>query len=416
MHLADETDAAEEEELSTDDVAIIFGFLSYQDIMRARVCTTWRDAAKKTIVPPSEFVVESEKSYNAMRVMATSLPNLQQISISPFNKGGKRRRISGHGHKFIDGEDADGWTAAKTATWTTFDINIISNFRKLRSLKIEDAVSLNGRYPVLFNFAFLQTLTISRYSYFSSSMKWDLNMLVGCPSLKVLQCDVDGNLTGNLKSLRVLKDTLEEVLVRCGSIRGNFIDLADFPRLKVLHLDGTNVTGDIRDIHGHDFPTLESLKLPMFVHGGVKYKFQLISDVPSFMHAIHLLLQRTPMLTLFRKYILSNHINWSLSADSPDWYEYDGDEWDGSPNPPLRLRFIQAGSRLGWSWCTRFYANVESCEINWLDPEPSRDSDEYEIYIEELQRIERDIDFVLYRGYHQPPSEEEYRRILEQID
>ena len=31
---------------------------------------------------------------------------------------------------------------------------------------------------------------------------------------------------------------------------------------------------------------------------------------------------------------------------------------------------------------------------------------------EELQRIERDIDFVLYRGYHQPPSEEEYRRIV----
>jgi len=87
MHLAD---AAEEEELSTDDVAIIFGFLSYQDIMRARVCTTWRDAAKKTLVPPSEFVVESERSYNAMRVMATSLPNLQQISISPFNKGGKK--------------------------------------------------------------------------------------------------------------------------------------------------------------------------------------------------------------------------------------------------------------------------------------------------------------------------------------
>eukprot|EP00984_Skeletonema_dohrnii_P037381 scaffold39397_cov233-Skeletonema_dohrnii-CCMP3373.AAC.3 len=48
MQLADETAA---EEVSADEVAIILGFLSHADIMRARGCKTWRDAAKKTLVP-----------------------------------------------------------------------------------------------------------------------------------------------------------------------------------------------------------------------------------------------------------------------------------------------------------------------------------------------------------------------------
>eukprot|EP00985_Skeletonema_marinoi_P006902 scaffold3013_cov112-Skeletonema_marinoi.AAC.8 len=82
MHLAiDETD----EELSSDEVAIIFSFLQPNDIMPARICTTWRDAAKKTLVPPvdpSDLPVEihDSKSYNAIRVMSTALPNLEQLT------------------------------------------------------------------------------------------------------------------------------------------------------------------------------------------------------------------------------------------------------------------------------------------------------------------------------------------------
>ena len=47
MHL----DVEAAKELSTDEVAIIFSFLRRQDIMRARVCRAWRQAAKKTIIP-----------------------------------------------------------------------------------------------------------------------------------------------------------------------------------------------------------------------------------------------------------------------------------------------------------------------------------------------------------------------------
>eukprot|EP00984_Skeletonema_dohrnii_P032404 scaffold26504_cov228-Skeletonema_dohrnii-CCMP3373.AAC.11 len=434
--------AAEDEEnadeVSSDEVAIIFGFLSHVDIMRARrVCTTWRDAAKKTIVPSTKFVVGSERSYNAMRVMSTALPNLQQIALydlSPPNK-------------YSDGEDPDDRRARRAANDTPFDIDIISNFRRLQSLTICDVQSrfgftrvntaisyfkrsriwgidnssLNGRYPVFFNFPLLQKLAI----YNCGHLKWDLEMLEGLPSLKEIDCCDNPHLTGNVGSLRVLIDTLEKVeFDYCPKIRGDLMDLANFPRLKVLHLGRNKVTGDIRDIRGHDFPVLESLDLPYNVHGGVCHTFQLMSDVPSFMHAIHLLLQRNPKL--FKEDLLQRAFCWSLSEDSPDWYDsqvspfqrvfdmlevLSGGEIESfestQPDPPFRLQLIQAGSRRGWSWCTSH--GEHSCEINWLDLEPSSESSGHEAYIEELQRIDRRIDF--YRGYYDPPTDEEYRRL-----
>eukprot|EP00985_Skeletonema_marinoi_P008252 scaffold3700_cov84-Skeletonema_marinoi.AAC.11 len=68
LGLTDDTVEETDEELSTDEVAIIFSFLSPEDIIQRfrRVCTTWRDAAKMT-VPSSKFVVRSERSYNAMK-------------------------------------------------------------------------------------------------------------------------------------------------------------------------------------------------------------------------------------------------------------------------------------------------------------------------------------------------------------
>jgi len=79
------------------------------------------------------------------------------------------------------------------------------------------------------------------------------------------------------------------------------MDLADFPRLEELDLRCTNVTGDLRDIIGEDdFPVLESLYLPDTFSRGIDYDFQRISDVPSFMHTIHLVLQRHQQPTPFK--------------------------------------------------------------------------------------------------------------------
>ena len=91
MHFANATVA----DLSVDEVAIVFGYLLPKDIMCARVCTTWREAAKKTLVPLCDFVVKDMRSYIAMRVMTTVLPNLQQLMIANL----------GDEHKYVAGED-----------------------------------------------------------------------------------------------------------------------------------------------------------------------------------------------------------------------------------------------------------------------------------------------------------------------
>mmetsp|Transcript_22982 Transcript_22982/g.39287 ORF Transcript_22982/g.39287 Transcript_22982/m.39287 type:complete len:143 (-) Transcript_22982:176-604(-) len=123
MHRAsDETD----EELSSDEVAIIFSFLQPNDIMHARVCTTWRDAAKKTLVPPVDpfdlpVEIHDARSYNAIRVMSTALPNLEQLAVSKL----------GSGHVYSDGEEPEEWDIDHI-NYIIHDINIISSFRKLR--------------------------------------------------------------------------------------------------------------------------------------------------------------------------------------------------------------------------------------------------------------------------------------------
>lgn len=68
------------------------------------------------------------------------------------------------------------------------------------------------------------------------------------PLLKESHCNGNRYLTGNTRSLRVLKDKLEKVvIVNCGGalsfwngpgvgVGGNLMDLADFSHLKVLNL------------------------------------------------------------------------------------------------------------------------------------------------------------------------------------
>ena len=50
--------------------------------------------------------------------------------------------------------------------------------------------------------------------------------------------------------------------------------------------------------------------------------------------------------------------------------------------------------------------------MNWLGPEPSRDSDEYKQYKKELLEIEQRVD--AFEGfYEEPPTEGEYWSIIQ---
>ncbi len=363
MHL-DET----AEKPSVDEIAIIFGFLPPKEIMRARVCTTWRDAAKKALVPMTPFVV-SVRSYNALRAMSTALPNLQQLSL-----------------------DGDG-TESPGAT-TTDVIEIFSNFTKLRKLTISCRMTFFCDFD-------------------DSRIGLSLEMFGRLPLLNELHCVGMKSLEGSLCDLLCLTDTLQKLrLKQCDNVRGSYMDLARFPQLKELDLYETAVTGDIRDIGEHDFPALERLSLPKTVHGGRRYEFQQVDDVPAFMHTIHHLLQRSS--TMFKDYELLRAFDWQLSRDSPDWYDDDDDDdsvWY-TPSPPLHFRFLSIGSRLGWSWCT--VGRTHCCEINWLDPLPPNRSHGYESYIEKLQLGVWRVDF--FRGYYNPPTEMEFRNLSAERD
>jgi hypothetical protein len=421
-----------------DIIEIILGFLHPMKIMLLRrVCMAWKEAARNTIVPPTDWIpplksyfhVYSVQRYNAMRVMTRALPNLQEIRIGECilqQIYGRQIYFNGLGrwHKYNDGEDPNEDEAAITAHYSTHDIEIISNFSKLRVLDISNA-GLNGRYPFLFNsFPLLQKLTIrSERKY--DHLKWDLEMLAGLPLLKELYCWQNRSLTGSVNSLRILKDTLKKVhIIHCSLVEGNFMDLADFPHLKELNLLRTAVTGDIRDISGNDFLTLEMLTLPHGVYGGVGYEFRRISDASDVVRAVYAFNKQRPALNVnywdgSYSYILPEEFEeaytlpfgWfgGLSEDSPDRYE----AWDEyGDKAPFCIRFVEAGSRIGYRWqCYREDSDTNPCEVNWLDPEPDRESSEYEEYIKRLRQIESRV--TTYRGYHQPPTEEEYHRLVD---
>jgi len=165
-------------------------------------------------------------------------------------------------------------------------------------------------------------------------------------------------------------------------------------------LISTAVRGDIRNVGEGDFPALESLSLPEGVYGGRGHALLRISDAPEVISTLHSIRKQRPTLLL---------TDWfgELSEDSPDWYYVD-DDFDYNA-APFCIVFVQAGPRIGYRW-ESYRNDVHSpCEVNWLDPEPGRESNDYEKYIKALQEIEGQLD--IYRGFHQPPTEEEYYRL-----
>jgi len=190
--------------LGVDELANVFAFLpTVEEIMRSRcINKKMREAVRKTIVPLIDVRVDSGRKYNAMNVMTTEMPNLQQITL--YDDLNPVR-----GHKYSDGEDPDEDYANRTTDCTTYDIGIISNFNKLKILTIDGIIGLNGRYPALFNFPLLQRLSIK----YSAYLKFDLDMLAGLPILRELDCCYNRYMTGNINSLRLLKDTLEKVII-----------------------------------------------------------------------------------------------------------------------------------------------------------------------------------------------------------
>jgi hypothetical protein len=390
-------------QLSIDELANILGFFGPMEIMCfRRVCNNWKDAARITTVPMTPFVVglgfrvSTLEKYQLMCEMTRALPNLQQIELDSL----------GIGHKYVDGDDANEEELGRSADYITYEIELISNFRRLKDLELRSA-TLNGRYPFLFNFPCLEKLVVSEVEY----LNWDFTMLEGLPNLKELIL-VTIPVKANIRDLRVVKDTLELLHVHnCPGVEGNFMDLADFPNLielNIVHLPNhvTPISGDIRDIGENDFPAIERLLLPPTVYGGDRFEFRQIEDVHSVMETACRLID-----VLVSPFI--GHFIWRLSSASSDWY---GNV--RKPAPPFLILLVKAGPRVGYRWCSPAYGfavGSSPCEINWMpwSPEPDRESSDYETYIQELQELEKEKD--LFKGFYQPPTQEEYDRLIEAL-
>ena len=121
-----------------DDLLVnILEFLPIKEIMcNRRVSKKWGEAIKKA-VPHGDFSVNSVEKYDVMGVMTIALPNLQQIKLGGFH-GIERKYSDGEGPDPDWDPNNDEW-GTRTANCTTHDIEIMSNFNKLRILNIWDA-------------------------------------------------------------------------------------------------------------------------------------------------------------------------------------------------------------------------------------------------------------------------------------
>ena len=339
-----------------------------------RVCKKTIDAAKETAVPLGEsnvrddyFKLDSIGKYNALLVMAETLPGLRQISINSQSYDSLYKNKDGK-FKYNDGKNPDAKEVTRTADYITLDIvDALSKYPNLHALNI-DRAPFNGQYPSLFSFSRLEKLSI-----ICSKIKFDLEMLAQLPSLKDFQSEF--GVTGSLKSLSVCKNTLETIVIGDGDvpISGNFMELANFPRLKKLDLwRAKEISGNLCDIdvdNENHFPVLESLRLPSQIKGGRWYEVMRVADAKQLIKDLTPLRRKRPELFQDDD-AFPLPLYWKLSQTSPDVVNPNPDAWDfGDQYRTFGFYFVQDGSCLGWRWEEKYdYTPDHPFEVHWLDP------------------------------------------------
>ena len=381
--------------LDIDILIHIFEFLEWREILLSRVCREWREIAKKTLVPynhknHTQLLIWDSKSALDMDWISKAIPKIQVIQFqdrdfAPYVADG----INPYPTPMSLDEQYEHWFYDDQPPSPPVDISPIANFHHLVHLSIQ--TYMNGSYPFLFEFPQLQSLQLKH----PGNLQWDLSMLKGLPKLQTLHCIKNSKLTGNLKSIRVLRNSLVNLcLSNCQEVKGILADLKDFPKLEKLNLEDTKVTGDIRNIGPQDFISMEEMDLGHNVYGGKS--FFSIREAPEIMLGWYRLKKRRPKVLDGRQI--------SLSQNSSEWYELHN--FVHKRKMPTDVEFVKAGCRLGWRWTNGYPGG--SCEIHWLDPEPHPSEDGYGEYIRAVAKIQNNIDF--FHGFLVPPTEEEYRR------
>eukprot|EP00984_Skeletonema_dohrnii_P010280 scaffold3999_cov138-Skeletonema_dohrnii-CCMP3373.AAC.15 len=191
--------------------------------------------------------------------------------------------------------------------------------------------------------------------------------------------------------------------------------LSDFPKLEWLILSGSSsVSGDVRNLRVHHFLNLRDISLPSSVYGA--RIIENIADAYEIVASLSPLQRRQPSL-------FQGH-RWLLSENSPDFYPSIPDY-----AAPLTVEFVTEGNRLGWRWSSggkgaRAYPPFEGgfwivhCETNWIHyPDSNNDDEPFSSIVDccssHLRYGEVGAPLVPFRGFYEPPSEEQYRNAIQ---
>ncbi|EJK72664.1 hypothetical protein THAOC_05781, partial [Thalassiosira oceanica] len=324
---------------------------------------------------------------------------LQQIFLTDFHgepsggwawcELGKVLQYSRVDLKYEDGDEPDE-LSIQTKGYEALDVSIITSFRNLRSLVIEQA-PLNGMYRQnLFGIKSLLSLDIKH----CESLKFDLASLAeGMPNLENLVLESNPRAFGDLSVLACLSGTLRELTLKdCDEITtGDFMFLRTFPNLEVLNLSHCKVIGDVELLAVTDFPNAKQLHMPKVLAS--------FAQSTRILHVLAGLAKRhtSPCITTVQ-----------LSEQSSDFYGIAEERgYKIGHVPPFTLEIVKAGPRVGWRWTNTEKYEKHSCDLIWLDPMPLGENDVSE-FNEAVRLLEADLEDNLYKGKCAPLSKHAY--------
>lgn len=310
---------------------------------------------------------------------------------------GWRRLLQGHREvTAITGGAADDSPSA-------IDFSQLRNFQYLKRLELLfDAHTLNPGFNSIFQLHRLERLVIK---CLSGPMVLDFDMAEVARLTNLREIRIDSVFCrGDLSSLEAL-EKLKYLRLNFVMTKGNLLSLANLPSLSLVDLYCPVVEGDISDIDSHHFPSLKILKISSTrIYGRPGTKLMSADDASTFFTAWSRVLSHPrPMSTLE-----GGKLPWvELKKSSAEYYE--PGRWTVfARHPPFTATMIRVGQRLGYRWKNK---SGQTCDICWLDPEPSSDDADYDAYWAGLYQLEQKHLHSIFRGHSRPPTREEWQQI-----
>lgn len=224
--------------LSAEILLKLFAFLDWRQLVTLRpVCKLWKKTTRST--SPSIDL----SPYGHLSCLYWLFPRAACIAISSAPDAGAHPR------------------AAPYPTLVE-RLTPICTFRNLTKLVLTRVVQRSQAIENKYCRNIFQVRTLEELVFESCEhISFDLSMVSGTPRLRQLIVKLGENdgVTGNLSTLKVLKDTLTHLaLNNCGNVAGSLSDLKEFFRLEHLDLEGATDI-ETNDCKPGSFPSLEIL-------------------------------------------------------------------------------------------------------------------------------------------------------------